>query len=91
MSHHNESSQKPCNQTCDPHVKIEFSMFWFQIEISIMKSVSEHQCERFLIYDHDDLSNLDIEINFLKKIVCGYNFSAEFLNKLCIKKCMKRA
>ena len=25
-----------------------------------MKSVREHQCERFLIYDHDDLSNLGI-------------------------------
>ena len=66
-------------------LKSSFRCSGSQIEISIMKSVSEHQCERFLIYDHDDLSNLNIEINFLKKIVCGYNFSAEFLNKLCIK------
>ena len=34
-----------------------------------MKSVREHQCERFLIYNHDDLTNLDIEINFVKKII----------------------
>ena len=71
-------------------LKSSFRCSGSQIEISIMKSVSEHQCERFLIYDHDDLSNLDIEINFLKKIVCGYNFSAEFLNKLCIKNAWKK-
>ena len=34
--------------------------------------------------------DLHIEINFLKKIVCGYNFSAEFLNKLCIKNAWKK-
>ena len=65
--------------------KSSFRCSGFQIEISIMKSVSEHQCERFLIYDHDDLSNLDIEINFLKKIIFGCFFSSKFLNKLCIK------
>ena len=31
-----------------------------------MKSFRNHQCEQLLIYDHDDLSNLHIEINFLK-------------------------
>ena len=39
-----------------------------QIEISIKKRVSEDQCECFLIYSHDDLSDSDIEINFLKKL-----------------------
>ena len=38
-----------------------------QIEIYIIKSFSEHQCEQLLIYDHDDLTYLNIEINFLKK------------------------
>ena len=42
-----------------------------QIEISIMKSVSEDQFECFLIYDHDDLTHLDIEINFFEKIIFG--------------------
>ena len=50
-------------------VKLKFSMF--QIEISIMKSVSEDQMECFLIYDHDDLTHLDIEINFFEKIIFG--------------------
>ena len=35
-----------------------------QIEIPSMKSVSEDQFECFLIYDHDDLTHLDIEIIF---------------------------
>ena len=48
-------------------LKSNFRCFGSQIEISIMKNVSKHQCKRFLIYDHDDLSDLHIEINFLKK------------------------
>ena len=40
-----------------------------QIEISIMKTCLADQCKQLLIYDHDDLTYLDIEINFLKKIV----------------------
>ena len=60
-----------------------------QIEISIMKSVREHQCEWLLIYDHDDLSDLHIEINFLKKIIFGCFLSFKILNKLCIKNAWK--
>ena len=66
-------------------LKIKLGTSGSKIEISIMKSVREHQCERFLIYDHDDLSNLDIEINFLKVCVFCCFFSSSFLNKLCIK------
>ena len=42
-----------------------------QIEIPTMKSVSEDQFECFLIYDHDDLTHLDIEIIFFEKIIFG--------------------
>ena len=61
-----------------------------QIEISIMKSVSEHQCEWFLIYDHDDLSNLDIEINFLKKIVFQEEISSNKASKKRLKEILKK-
>ena len=40
----------------------------FQIHISVIKSLSEDQYEWFSIYDHDDLRNLGIEINFSKKL-----------------------
>ena len=51
-----------------------------------MKSCSEDQCEWLLFYDYGDLSDLDIDFNFLKKFICGCNFNDEFLNKLYIKK-----
>ena len=54
-----------------------------------MKSVSEHQCERFLIYDHDDLSNLDIEINFLKKIIFQVDLSFKLASKKRLKEILK--
>ena len=54
-----------------------------------MKSVREHQCERFLIYDHDDLSNLDIEINFLKKIIFCVDFSWKLASKKRLKEILK--
>ena len=54
-----------------------------------MKSVSEHQCERFLIYDHDDLSNLDIEINFLKKIIFQVDLSWKLASKKRLKEILK--
>ena len=38
-----------------------------KIEIPMMKTVRDYQCEQLLIYNHDDLTNLDIEINFFKK------------------------
>ena len=55
-----------------------------------MKSVSEHQYERFLIYDHDDLSNLDIEINFLKKIVFQEEISSNKASKKRLKEILKK-
>ena len=55
-----------------------------QIEISIMKTCSDDQCEWLLIYDHDDLSDLHIEINWLKKIIFCCFLSLKILNKLCI-------
>ena len=60
-----------------------------QIEISIMKSVSEDQCECFLIYDHDDLTHLDIEINFLKKIIFQQDLSSKLASKKRLKEILK--
>ena len=60
-----------------------------KIEIPIMKTVRDYQCEQLLIYNHDDLTNLDIEINFLKVCVFCCFFSLKFLNKLCIKNALK--
>ena len=54
-----------------------------------MKSVREHQCERFLIYDHDDLSNLDIEINFLKKIIFREDLSWKLASKKRLEEILK--
>ena len=69
--------------------KSSFRCSGFQIEISIMKSVSEHQCERFLIYDHYDLSNLDIEINFSKKIIFSMDLSSKLASKKRLKEILK--
>ena len=60
-----------------------------QIEISIMKSVSEDQCECFLIYDHDNLTHLDIEINVLKKIVFEQDLSSKLASKKRLKEILK--
>ena len=68
-----------------PAFKTRFRCSGSQIEISIMKSVSEDQIECFLIYDHDDLTHLDIEINVLKKIV----FEQDLSSKLAFKKRLK--
>ena len=54
-----------------------------------MKSVREHQCEWLLIYNHDDLSDLDIEINFLKKIVFRRNSSWKLASKKRLKEILK--
>ena len=78
-------SSGSCSMTLGGAFKSRFRCSGSQIEISIMKSVWEHQCEWLLIYDHDDLTNLDIEIKFLKVFVFGCFFSSKFLNKLCIK------
>eukprot|EP00493_Phyllostaurus_siculus_P013450 UN13649 len=50
-----------------------------------MTSVSKDQCKQLLIYNHDNLSDLDIKINS-KKIVFGYFLSSKFLDKLCMEK-----
>ena len=54
-----------------------------------MKSVSEDQCECFLIYDHDDLTHLDIEINFLKKIIFQQDLSSKLASKKRLKEILK--
>ena len=54
-----------------------------------MKSVSEDQCKRLLIYDHDDLTYLDIEINFLKKIVFSVDLSSNLASKKRLKEILK--
>ena len=50
-------------------LKIKLGTSGSKIEIPIMKNVRDYQCEQLLIYDHDDLTNLHIEINFLKEII----------------------
>ena len=70
-------------------LKSSFLYSGSQIEISIMKSVREHQCERFLIYNHDDLNNLDIEINFLKKIIFCENLTWKMASKKRLKEILK--
>ena len=47
-----------------------------ETEIFIMKSVRDHPCEQLLIYKHDNLINLDIEINVLKVCVFCCFFSS---------------
>ena len=54
-----------------------------------MKSVRDHQCEQLLICDHDDLSNLDIEINFLKKIIFCEDLSWKMASKKRLKEILK--
>ena len=66
-------------------LKSSFLCFGSKIEISIMKSVRDLPGEQLLIHNHDDLTNLDIEINFLKVCIFCCFFSSKFLNKLCIK------
>ena len=60
-----------------------------QIEISIMKSVWEHQCKWLLIYNHDDLSDLHIEINFSKKIIFLVDLSSKLASKKRLKEILK--
>ena len=54
-----------------------------------MKSVSEDQCECFLIYDHDDLTHLDVEINVLKKIIFEQDLSSKLASKKRLKGILK--
>ena len=61
-----------------------------QIQISIMKSVSEDQCECFSIYDHDDLTHLDIEIHFLKKSFLNRIWAQNWLLKSALKKSLRK-
>ena len=72
-----------------PTAKSSFLCSGSQIEISIMKSVWDHQCERFLICDHDDLSNLGIENNFLKKIIFREDLSWKLASKKRLKEILK--
>ena len=62
-------------------LKSSFRCSESQIEISIMKTCSADQCKQLLIYDHDDLTYLDIEINFLK-----FFFQQNLSYKLAFKK-----
>ena len=55
----------------------------------VMKSVSEDQCEWLLIYDHDGLSDLHIEINFLKKNHFQMDLSWKLASKKCLKEILK--
>ena len=54
-----------------------------------MKSVSEDQCEWLLIYNHDDLSDLHIEINSLKKIIFQLDLSWKLASKKRLKEILK--
>ena len=54
-----------------------------------MKSVSKDQCECFSIYNHDDLTQLDIEINFLKKIIFEPDLSSKLASKKRLKEILK--
>ena len=69
--------------------KSSFRCSGSQIEISIMKSVSEDQCKRLLIYNHDDLTYLDIEINSLKKIIFQLDLSWKLASKKRLKEILK--
>ena len=69
--------------------KSSFRCSGSQIEISIMKSVSEDQCEWLLIYNHDDLTYLDIEINSLKKIIFQLDLSWKLASKKRLKEILK--
>ena len=72
-----------------PTSKSSFLCSGSQIEISIMKSVWKHRCERFLIYHHDDLTNLGIEINFLKKIIFQQDLSWKLASKKRLEEILK--
>ena len=69
--------------------KTRFRCSGSQIEISIMKSVSEDQCEWLLIYNHDDLSDLHIEINFSKKIIFLVDLSSKLASKKRLEEILK--
>ena len=60
-----------------------------QIEISIIKSVSEHSCEWLLIYNDDDLTYLDIEINSLKNFIFRLDLSWKLVSKKLLKEILK--
>ena len=70
-------------------LKSSFRCSGSKINISIMKSVSDHQCKWFLICDHYNLSNLDIEINFLKNIIFCVDFSWKLASKNSVKEIPK--
>ena len=71
--------------------KTRFRCSGSQIEISIMKSVWEHQCEWLLIYNHDDLSDLHIEINFSKKIIFLVDLSSKLASKKRLEEILKES
>ena len=54
-----------------------------------MKSVLEDQWEWLLIYNHDDLSDLHIEINFSKKIIFVVDLSWKLASKKRLKEILK--
>ena len=54
-----------------------------------MKSVRDHPGEQLLIYNHDDLTNLDIEINFLKKIIFCEDLRWKMASKKRLKEILK--
>ena len=87
--HYTDSSIFSGNRLWGGDVKIENSMFRSQIEIFIMKSVSEDECEWLLIYNHDDLKYLDIEINSLKKIIFQLDLSWKLASKKRLKEILK--
>ena len=70
--------------------KSSFRCSGSQIEISIMKSVSEDQCEWLLIYNHDDLSDLHIEISLLKKTFFNRIWAENWLLKCALKKSSRK-
>ena len=81
--------RKLVNDFGSPAFKSSFRCSWSQIEISIMKSVSEDQCKWLLIYNHDDLSDLHIEINFSKKIIFLVDLSSKLASKKRLKEILK--
>ena len=54
-----------------------------------MQRISEDQCEWLLIYNHDDLSDLHIEINFSKKIIFLVDLSSKLASKKRLKEILK--
>jgi len=72
-----------------PMLKSSFRCSGSRIDISIMKSVANHQGEWFLIYDHHDLSYLDIENFFLKNMIFCVDFSWKLAFKNSLKEILK--